>query len=166
MKIITTILCLFILNFSYSQNWLQTGGGASHDEALDVETDAVGNIYTTGYVSSTSQMGTSVNVQTNGFSDVYVSKSNSSGEFLWAKTFGGPGADRGYDIDIDNIGNIYITDYVSGTVVFDAFTVTTNNGSQDFFVAKLNPSGDVVWVNVQGGPEGESGFGVAVDIGV
>ena len=164
MKLITTFLCLFLITTTpYAQNWLQKGGGASHDEALDVEVDASGNVYTTGYVTSTSVMGTTINLQTTGYSDIYVSKSNSSGEFLWAKTFGGPQADRAYDLALDNTGNIYITGYVTGTVIFDSFTVTTNNNSQDFFVAKLAPNGNVLWVNVQGGNGGENGYGVAID---
>ncbi len=164
MKLITTFLCLFLITTTpYAQNWLQKGGGASHDEALDVEVDASGNVYTTGYVTSTSVMGTTINLQTIGYSDIYVSKSNSSGEFLWAKTFGGPQADRAYDLALDNTGNIYITGYVTGTVIFDSFTVTTNNNSQDFFVAKLAPNGNVLWVNVQGGNGGENGYGVAID---
>lgn len=163
MKTWITIFCIFLYSIISGQNWLQTGGGASHDEAFDVELDIQGNIYTTGYVTSTSQFGINVNVQTNGFSDVYVSKSDASGNFLWAKTFGGSGADRGYDIALDNVGNIYLTGYVSGTVTFDDITITTNAGSQDFFVAKLASGGEVLWVNVEGGAGGESGFGIETD---
>ena len=45
---------------------MQTGGGAFHDESFDVETDASGNIYTTGYATSATVFGVNLNVTTNG----------------------------------------------------------------------------------------------------
>jgi len=163
MKTIFTIT-LFLLSFLlFSQNWMQTGGGAFHDESFDVETDASGNIYTTGYATSATVFGVNLNVTTNGFSDVYVSKSNSNGGYLWVKTFGGTSADRGLDIALDNSGNIYVTGYFNGTATFDNITLTSLNNSQDIFVVKLDNAGNVIWAISEGGPLMDIGYAVEVD---
>ena len=141
---------------------MNSAGSLYHDESYDVETDASGNIYTTGYTTSQSVFGGSLTINTNGFSDVYVSKSDPNGNFLWVKVFGGAMADRGYDLELDNNGNIYVTGYYQGTAQFDSFVITSN-GSQDIFVAKLNNQGDVLWVKSEGGPSGDTGYGITVD---
>jgi len=75
---------------------------------------------------------------------------------------GGSGFDQGYAIDVDSLGNSYVT---GQTAAID-FPVTggafqTNYGGGDAFVAKLNPSGSALvyatYLN------GASGNGIAVD---
>lgn len=159
-------LLIFVLLSSidcFSQNWINSAGGNSNDESYDVEVDNSGFIYTTGYVTSSSVFGGTINLTTNGFSDIYISKSDSNGNFLWAKVFGGTQADRGYDIAIDNSGNIYITGYFIGTANFGSVTLTSVGNSQDIFILKLDTNGNVIWAKSEGGNEGETGYGVTVD---
>ncbi|PJB14467.1 MAG: hypothetical protein CO118_08490 [Flavobacteriales bacterium CG_4_9_14_3_um_filter_32_8] len=162
-KLISFIL-LLLLNFSISaQNWVNSAGGNFNDESYDVEVDAAGNIYTTGYTTAASVFGPSINLTTNGYSDVYVSKSSANGNFLWVKVFGGLLADRGYDIEVDASGNIYVTGTFNGTATFGSVTLTANNNSQDIFVLKLDNLGNVIWVKSEGGPEGDTGYGITFD---
>ncbi|MEZ4938374.1 MAG: gliding motility-associated C-terminal domain-containing protein [Crocinitomicaceae bacterium] len=161
-KLNLLLLCILLSINLFGQNWMNSAGSLFNDESYDVETDQFGNIYTTGYTTSQATFGGSITINTNGFSDIYVSKSDPSGNFLWVKVFGGSQADRGYDIELDDAGNIYITGYFQGTAQFDSF-VLTSNGSQDVFVAKLNNQGDVIWVKNEGGPEGDTGYGITVD---
>ncbi len=146
-----------------AQDWLKTSGGLYNDEAWDVEQDASGNIFSTGYVTSVAQFGAVSNVFTNGGSDIYVAKSDPNGNFLWVKVFGGPQADRGYDIELDNAGNIYVTGFFSGTANFDGTSLTAY-GSRDAFVLKLDPAGNVVWVKADGGVSEDVGYSIAVDV--
>ncbi len=162
-KLTLSIVFLFFgISIAFNQNWLNSAGSLYNDESYDVEVDAAGNIYTTGYTTAQSTFGPTTTVQTNGFSDVYVSKSSSSGSFTWVKTFGGAQADRGYDIELDAAGNIYVTGYFQGTADFDGITLTSV-GSQDIFVAKLDNNGNVLWVVSEGGNEGDTGYGITVD---
>src|SRR5690606_27732103 len=163
MKSFFAVLLILFSSLLFSQNWMQTGGGGFHDESFDVETDAFGNIYSTGYVTSTTVFGGNLNVTTNGFSDVYVSKSNANGGYLWVKTFGGTSADRGLDITLDSAGNIYVTGYFNGTATFDNITLTSVNNSQDIFVVKLDNAGNVIWAISEGGPLEDIGYAVEVD---
>lgn len=159
-------LLIFIFLFSidcFSQNWINSAGGNSNDESYDVEVDNSGFIYSTGYVTSSSVFGGTINLTTNGFSDIYVSKSDANGNFIWAKVFGGTQADRGYDIALDNSGNIYVTGYFIGTANFGTITLTSVGNSQDIFVLKLDNAGNVLWVKSEGGPEGDTGYGITVD---
>lgn len=162
-KLIFFIFAFLLYHFCYSQNWVNSAGGNSNDESYDVEVDNLGFIYTTGYVTNSSIFGGSINITTNGFSDIYVSKSDVNGNFLWAKVFGGTQADRGYDLALDNVGNIYVTGYYIGTATFGSTTLTSSGNSQDIFVLKLDNAGNVLWVKSEGGPEGDTGYGVTVD---
>lgn len=162
-KTYVVVLLMFFPSLLFSQNWMQTGGGGFHDESFDVETDASGNIYTTGYVTSATVFGGNLNVTTNGYSDVYISKSNSNGSYLWVKTFGGTSADRGLDLTLDNAGNIYVTGYFNGTATFGNITLSAVNNSQDIFVVKLDNAGNVIWAISEGGSEVDIAYAVEVD---
>ncbi|MBT6372369.1 MAG: hypothetical protein HOJ86_06840, partial [Acidimicrobiaceae bacterium] len=126
-------------------------GGTNADYGYSVAVDSSGNVYTTGYFNGTVDFdpgaGTA-NLTSNGYKDVFVSKLDSSGNYVWAKNFGGTGNDMGYSVAVDSSGNVYTTGYFTGTVDFDPGAGTTNlvpNGSSDAFVSKLDSSGDLVW---------------------
>jgi hypothetical protein len=52
-------------------------------------------------------------------------------------------------IATDNSGNLYTTGWFSGTTDFGG-TFKTSSGGRDFFIAKYNTSGTLVWVNAFG----------------
>jgi hypothetical protein len=162
-KFLLTIFIICIGNISYSQNWVNSAGGNFNDESYDVEVDALGNIYTTGYTTAASAFGPTISLTTNGYSDIYVSKSDVNGNFLWTKVFGGLQVDRGYDIELDAVGNIYVTGTFMGSATFGSTTLTSNNNSQDIFVLKLDNAGNVLWALAEGGPDGDTGYGITVD---
>ncbi len=164
LKKLTLILLLSVsFTVNNAQNWFKSAGGNSNDESYDIEVDGSGNSYTTGYVTGATVFSATINVTTNGSSDIYVAKTDPSGNFVWAKTFGGQAADRGNDIALDAQGNIYITGFLNGTAQFDNITLTSSGNSQDIFIAKLDNSGNVLWAIAQGGSSGDIGHGIAVD---
>ena len=67
-------------------------GGTDQDVGYSVTVDSSGNIYTTGLFQGTVDFdpgaGTA-NLTSNGLHDVFVLKLNSSGNYVWAKSFGG-----------------------------------------------------------------------------
>jgi gliding motility-associated-like protein len=162
-KITLAILFLFLSISSFSQNWVNSAGGNFNDESYDIEVDATGNIYTTGYTTAASVFGPTISLITNGYSDIYVSKSDPNGNFLWTKVFGGTQADRGYDIAVDAVGDIYVTGYYQGAATFGSTTLTSSGGSQDIFILKLDNTGNVIWVKSDGGSEGDTGYGITFD---
>lgn len=165
MKFKYTLLVISILLVfqGFSQNNLSKAGGTSNDESMDVATDQSGNMYSCGYISNFVSFGNLTVSTPQGQSDIYVSKQSNTGSFLWVKRFAGVKDERAYDIYVDATGNIYITGYFYGTTHFDSFTLTSNAGSRDLFVAKLDNNGNVLWAKQLGGTNGETGYGVCTD---
>jgi len=139
--------------WSSAQTPVSVFGGSSDDVATSIAVDSSGNIYTTGRFEGTADFdpgaGTA-NITPAGFYDVFVSKIDSSGALLWAKSFGGSSNDFGYSIAVDSAGNVYTTGYFRGTSDFDPGAGTTNltsAGGYDVFVLKLTSSGNVTISN-------------------
>ena len=81
------------------------------ESGKSVVVDSSGNVYTTGYFANGDfdpGSGTT-NLTSNGGYDVFVSKLDSSGNYVWAKSFGGSGRDYGHSVAVDSSGNVYTT---------------------------------------------------------
>ncbi|MGH2685535.1 MAG: SBBP repeat-containing protein, partial [Actinomycetota bacterium] len=88
-------------------------------------------------------------------------------DLVYGTLLGGRGFDAGSDIAVDGAGNAYVTgstadatsDFPATPGAFD----TTHNGGTDAFVAKLDPSGRLVYATFLGGDDFDQGSGIAVD---
>jgi hypothetical protein len=154
-----------------NRGWARTWGGAGWDEGYGVAVDGSGNAYVTGYFCETVDFdpaAAGVDSHTsNGGDDIFLSKFDSLGNFLWAKTWGGSGIDIGYDVAVDDSGNVYVTGFFADTVDFDPGSGVDNHisdGSEDVFLSKLDSSGAFQWAKTWGGAYcWDHGYGVAVD---
>ncbi len=92
--------------------WASTFGSVLEDYTNAVTVDASGNVYTTGYFSGSADFdpgpGT-VNLVSAGGTDIFISKTDSAGNLIWAKSIGSAGSQLGTDIVLDASGNIYVT---------------------------------------------------------
>lgn len=138
------------------------GGGLNQDEALDIASDAAGNVYVTGYFGSTLSFAGGISIGSSGLSDIFLLKANSSGQVQWAVKAGSAGDERATAVCVDNAGNVYITGYFQGTANFSGTSVTSA-GLQDVFVAKYNNAGALQWVRRAGGTGADISSGIAVD---
>jgi hypothetical protein len=137
---------------------------AYSNEALDIETDNLGNSYVTGFVTGETEFSSSVSVlSAPGNGDVYVAKYSPNGNLIWMKQFGGNFMDRAYDLDIGPDQNIVVTGIFSGSVQFGSTNLQSSQGSKDIFLLKLNPQGNVIWARKEGGGSSENSYGVAID---
>jgi len=136
----------FVTKLDASGNliWAKHSGG---DYSFSLAIDAGANVYTTGFFEDTADFdpgpGTFnlASFSTN-HPDVFISKLNSSGNFIWAKQFGGMSRDWGYSVVTDASENVYATGYFYGTGDYDPGSGTfnlTSNGDADIFVLKLKP---------------------------
>ncbi|MBI2967293.1 MAG: SBBP repeat-containing protein [Bacteroidetes bacterium] len=148
--------------------WAKKIGGTSGDESFSITTDTSGNIYSTGYFQGTVDFdpGTGTyNLTATGLEDIFISKLDASGNFLWAKAMGGTSSDEGFSITTDWSGNVYTTGYFEGTADFDPgtgqynLTATNNN----IFISKLDSSGNFFWAIAMGGAFSERGLSLATD---
>ncbi len=163
---------IFVSKLDPSGNlvWAKSLGGNGSDVGYSIAMDAAGNVYTTGYFQGTADFDPGVAVANliapEGFADIFVSKLDASGNFVWAKGMGGSGPDFGNSIAVDASGNVYTTGNFKGTADFDPGAATANltsSGSEDIFVSKLDASGNFVWAKGMGGDLDDYGYSIAVD---
>lgn len=81
----------------------------------------------------------------------------------WTYHTGGSSFDIANDVTADKDGYSYATGWIKDTAVFGSTTLVSTGG-QDFFLAKFDQNGSVVWAVQGGGPSGnDQGYGVDVD---
>jgi PKD repeat protein len=112
------------LTVNARDSWIHTWGGTSHDSADEVVVDNVGNVYV---------IGETYGVETSS-SDILLLKYDSSGDLLFAKTWGGVGTEHVRAALIGSDQNIVIVGYT------DSFGA----GDYDVLVLKVDTSGDVL----------------------
>ena len=145
-------------------------GGTQLDYVNGMAVDSSGNVYTTGTFRGTADFdpgaGTA-NLTSNGNDDIYVSKLDSSGNYVWAKNFGTASCcEQGYGIAVDSSGNVYTIGTFKNTVDFDPGAGTANltaSGFLDAFVLKLDSSGNYVWAKSFTGTGNVYAASMAVD---
>ncbi|OBW43351.1 Beta-propeller repeat protein [Chryseobacterium sp. MOF25P] len=147
--------------------WAQALGGTGSETGTSIATDIEGNVYITGAYSASITLGTTT-LTSNGGNDIFIAKVKSTGEVLWAKSFGGTATgDDGRAVAIDPTGKLYLTGTYRGTVSFGTTTLTAaGTSTTDIFVSRLNPvNGDVIWVQGFGGTTNanETVNGIAID---
>jgi len=149
--------------------WAKQFGNYDEDEGLSIATDNSGNVYTTGTFKVTVDFDPGqggYNLISTGSEDIFISKLDSTGSFIWAKSFGNISVEKGLDITLDNSGNIYAVGQFTGTVDFDPGPGVFNlnsNGDYDLFICKLTSSGNLVWAKSMGALGVDLGGSIAVD---
>jgi len=151
--------------------WAKRFGSTSDDGSLGMALDASGNIYTSGAFSGTVDFdpnsGT-LNLTATGRLDIFISKLDPSGNFIWAKQIGGNSDEIAFAITTDASGSVYATGYFEDLTDFDPGTgsfALTAGGFEDIFVVKLNSTGEFMWAKQFEGGNANTGIGnsIAVD---
>lgn len=147
--------------------WAITGGGDGDDHGFDMVTDANGDIFLTGFLSThygpptcTAYFG---NLPSFTYSDsiAYLTKISSTGVFQWVRTFDGTDVQRDNDIAMDNQGGLYVVGGFYGTNKnFGPITMSSNAGSRDIYVIKYDSNGNFQFVNQVGGYNDDRANGI------
>jgi len=87
-----------------------------------------------------------------GNDDVFIAKIDITGNKVWIKQAGGDYTDGGSAIIVDDVGNIFLAGYFSGTANFGTFQFTTTDGNSDVFIAGLDGNGNFTWADHGSGP--------------
>jgi len=149
--------------------WAKGMGGSSYCEAYGITTDQNNNVIVTGSFQGNADLDPNAglaNVVSAGDRDIFITKLDANGDFVWGKSIGGMLTDESYAICADTFGNLYITGTFSGSVDFDpGIGVFPLNASYSgkIFILKLDANGDFVYAKDLGGVSGGGGFTIAVD---
>ncbi|MCK0114727.1 SBBP repeat-containing protein [Gelidibacter sp. F63206] len=144
-----------------SFEWAKQMSGPSSENGTALTMDSSGNIYTIGQFYQTVDFDPSAetyHLTSNGELDIFISKLDPQGNFLWAKQIGGSTFDEPGDIAIDANGNILVGGYFRGTVDLNPGVgemIVTKPGKEAFLL-KLSPDGDFMWAKHWGGNNSSS----------
>lgn len=141
--------------------WTIQSEGTHNVRAFDIVNDNAGNSYVIGNFSGIATFG-SHTIICNGYSDLFIAKADTDGNWLWVANAGSGVWDDAHGIKIDENGNSYITGNFWGTVTFGSHSVT-GNGERDIFIAKVDTNGNWLWVNNAGGSALDMGVGIVLD---
>ncbi|WP_243643611.1 hypothetical protein [Tenacibaculum sp. M341] len=119
-------------------DFVKTVGGSRNEVGSSVVSTQDNGYIILGYADSNDG---DLNFKTTTDSDYFVLKYNANDELEWSKVYGGSKDDRGLQI-IQTSDNGFA---VFGFSESDDNDVTVNNGNSDFWITKLNTSGNIVW---------------------
>jgi hypothetical protein len=114
--------------------WTRTYGGANNDYAYAVQQTSDGGFIVAGVTNSFGAGG----------ADVWLLKTDASGDTLWTRTYGGTAADQGWSVQ-------QTTD--RGFIV--AGVTMSFSAGQDVYLIKTDSLGNTLWTKTYGGSSGD-----------
>jgi hypothetical protein len=141
--------------------WAIDIGSTGDERATAVCSDPSGNIYVTGYFQGTCDFDPGAGITSltsSAFTDVFLLKLNSTGQFLWVKQFSGNAFMNADDVVCDISGNVFLCARFQGIADLDptaAVASYTSQGAYDLFVEKFDPSGNLLFTAVTGSPNND-----------
>ena len=133
------------LNSSGEMMWQKCLGGSTSDEAREIHQTADGGYIVSGY-SMSNDGDVSGN---NGMADYWTVKLNAEGDIEWQKCHGGSSYDEGTSIHQTSDDGFIVAGYSSS----EDGDVTGNHGYNDYWVVKLDESGEMEWESSLGGSD-------------
>lgn len=135
------------LNASGNIQWQKTFGGSNNDEAEVIQATADG-----GYIIAGASNSNNGNVSGNhGNYDAWIIKIDGTGNLLWQKSLGGTGTDEAEAFMTTADGG-FIMAALSSSNNGD---VIGNQGSFDYWIVKLDATGNIQWQQSYGGSGGD-----------
>jgi hypothetical protein len=129
------IVLLFIPAILFSQGWERTFGGDNDDFGYSVQQTTDGGYIITGHTQ----------LEGNDTLDVYLIRTDSNGDTLWTKIYGGEDVDYGSSVQQTADGGFIIAGY------------TRSFGNGNLYLIKTDDNGDTLWTKTHGGYWGAKG---------
>ncbi len=168
---------LFKFNSGGTSLWAKSWGGPYYDDCTCLAVTEAGTVYGGGmFASPTADFdpgpGTHYLHANNpgtdwGLVDVFLTKLDAGGNFLWARSWGCSNHwDAGQGVAVDSASNVYVAGYFADTVDFNPLGAASNitaRGGDDTFLCKYDAAGTFKWVCTWGGASNDYARGLAVD---
>ncbi len=120
--------------------WTKTYGGTNYEWGHDVEVTPDNGYIVVGQTNSFGALG----------QDVYFIKTDSLGDTLWTKTYGGADDDVGYSVAITSDGGYIIAGYTTHYV----------GGDKDVWLIKTDSLGNVLWTRTYGSVDDDCAYSI------
>ncbi len=120
--------------------WTKTYGGTDQDWGYRVAQTSDNGYIITGFTRSFGA----------GDADIYFIKTDSKGDTLWTKTYGGSNFERGY----------WAQQTIDGGFIIVGETSSFGAGNLDVYLIKTDSKGDILWTKTYGGISSDVGFSV------
>jgi hypothetical protein len=151
------------------RNWGTYYGGSGIEYIYGSSTNSSGDVYVTGYSSSSNVLATVGAHQTNvvgGPTNAILTKFNSAGVRQWGTYYGAASGTEGRGCATFSTTDIFMVGYTSSTIgiaTAGAHQVTIAGG-EDAFIVKFNAAGVRQWATYYGGTGNDRGLGCATDL--
>lgn len=130
--------------------WTRMLGGSGYDACLGLRSTPDGGCIVTGETGSSDGDVT----MNHGESDTWVAKLDAAGTLEWQRSYGGSGTEMGWAICLTPSGGYAL----AGSSSSNDGDVSTNHGADDFWLAELDPDGEIIWESSYGGSGIEMAF--------
>lgn len=120
--------------------WTKTYGGAGNDYGFSVCETMDDDLLITGYTSSFGAA----------FGDVYLIRTNATGDTLWTKTYGDYYTECGYSV----------CETTTGRYIIVGETWSFGVGQGDVYLIKTDTEGGIIWTKTIGGLNNDHGYSV------
>ena len=158
---------VFLVKFNGNgiRQWGTYYGGSSSDGGYSCTTDANGNVFIAGNVSSTTGIASGGHQNTyGGGSDVFLAKFNSNGVRQWGTYYGGTDTELWPGCGTDINGNVFLTAFTKSTTnIALGGHQNTYGGGEDGFLVKFNSNGVRQWGTYYGGANDDRGNACIAD---
>ena len=124
-----------------NQQWHSWFGGTGVDRAHEVKQTSDGGYILTGYTSSSGA----------GLDDMLLVRTDSLGNLIWSKTFGGSGRDYGQSV---------IQTDVDGGFLVAGYTLSFGAGNEDMWLVRVDVNGNLVWQKTLGGSSADVAYSI------
>jgi hypothetical protein len=141
---------IFIVKLSKNGEWIwaKSAGGGGTDISRSIEYDKSGSIVIAGLFQNSINF-ENFTLNSAGDNDIYISKLDLNGSFLWAVRGGGNQSDELKAISIDRNGKIYIVGSYESNAAFGGIYLSSQGGD-DILIAALSSSGSWLWAKSAG----------------
>jgi len=133
----------FLIDFSGEIQLAKTYGGSNEDDATSIIKTPDSGFAIAGFTLSNDG---DITDKTTTDADFWVFKLNADGSLLWSKTYGGSGDDRATKIINTQDGGFAVTGFTRS----NDGDVSNNNGFYDYWLIKLDASGNLLWEKTYG----------------
>lgn len=142
--------------------WMQRTFCTGNCIIYNLKSDSQDRINVTGYFEGELSLG-AITLNSAGSRDAFVAQLDVEGNWLWACSIGGTGAEYAHKIAVDAEDNIYV-----GGLFYQDFTVGTtlleNNGNSDIFCVILSSAGNILNAIAVGSEDQDTLKGLAVTL--